>query len=643
MVDKSSPHTDGSSPRKTPHLLRIANASGYWGDDPHALYRQLTGGELDYVTLDFLAEVTMSIMQKQRRREPESGYARDFVAVLEEALPVLLDRGVRLITNAGGVNPLACARAIRTLAERLGRKIRIAVVQGDDILDAIPRFRGQGVPLDNMEDGTRLDTVADRLEAANVYFGAWPIAEALRSQPDIVISGRVTDTGLSLGPMIYEFGWQADDYDRLASGIIAGHILECGCQSTGGNFTDWHKVPSFANMGYPICEMSPDGSFAITKHPGTGGWVSVDTIREQLVYEMGDPRTYITPDVIADFASVTLAADGAHRVRVRGARGRPATPFYKVSMAYRDGFKVTGSIIVCGPEARAKSEAFARIFWERAGQGFEETATEYVGWNACHRSLGHVEDGSEIILRLSARSQSEGRLRPFAKLIPSLILGGPPGVAVLGGVAKPQEVVSYWPALIPKELVSPRLVVLDTESESSPRDIAGTGAAALPPRGMPDAPPDIPGAGVQRASKPGARPFTEIVSSLAPARGHPLRAIALARSGDKGDMVNIGLLARSERAYEYLCQVITAQWVRDAFQELVLGTVTRYTVPNLLGLNFLLDRGLGGGGTRTLRVDAQGKTFAQSLLRQHLEIPQEVLDSVSDSPAFDSSRPRTAL
>ena len=290
--------------------IKIGNASGYWGDDPDALYRQVTGGELDYVTMDFLAEVTMSIMQKQKKRNPCLGYATDFITMLKPALPTIMERKIRVITNAGGVSPFACAQAIATMAEDIGLKPRIAIVHGDDILAQVADLHAGGVSFINMEDHTSFDHIKDRLEAVNVYFGAKPVVDALHYQPDIVITGRVTDTGITLAPMIYEFDWQLDDWDRLASGVIAGHILECGSQVTGGNFTDWHLVKEFTPMGYPIVEMAEDATFTVTKHERSGGIVTIDTVREQLFYEMGDPTNYITPDVICDFTSLTLNQQG---------------------------------------------------------------------------------------------------------------------------------------------------------------------------------------------------------------------------------------------------------------------------------------------------------------------------------------------
>jgi hypothetical protein len=598
--------------------LRIGNAGGYWGDDPHALKRQIFGGQrLDYITIDFLAEVTMSIMQKQRARDPQAGYARDFIAMLAEVLPRALADKTRIITNAGGVNPAACAEAIQNLAKKMGLKPKIALVYGDDILNDIDALKSRGAAFKNMESGEDFSSVSDRLEAANIYFGAAPVVEALKWNPDIIITGRVTDTGITVAPMIHEFGWSLRDWDKIAHGIIAGHMLECGSQVTGGNFTDWQKVESFHEMGYPIAEVSPDGSFIITKHEGSGGLVSTDTVREQTFYEMGNPKAYLTPDVVADFSTIRLEAAGKDRVRVSGIKGYEPTTLYKVSMAFRDGFKAVGSIAICGPDARKKAEAFARIFWARVGTDFDETSTEYYGWNACHQSLGHALDGNEILLKLGARSSDEGKLRTFGKMIPSLILGGPPGVAVIGGVPKNQEVVSYWPALMEKTLVEPKVALFDNGLlEIRTVSTGATGSYTI----APDQEIQV----AEAATESPAELHKDFINPKAVA----LVEICLGRSGDKGDMANVGIMARSERAFEFLDKFLTAQKMKNYFQEICSGRVVRYKLPGLTGFNFLLEESLGGGGTKTLRTDAQGKTFAQAVLRQKTLIPEAILSEI---------------
>ena len=606
--------------------LRIGNAGGYWGDDPWALKRQVEKGQLDYITMDFLAEVTMSIMRKQMARDPESGYAKDFIPMLKGVLPTLLKNGTRVITNAGGINPEACAKAIQKMAEGLGLHPRIAVVYGDDILGHIPELSARGADFSNMENQKPLSEVQNRLEAANVYFGAVPVVEALKKwNPDILITGRVTDTGITVAPMIYEFGWKLDDYDKVAAGIVAGHMLECGSQVTGGNFSDWKKVPDFKDMGYPIAEVNQDGTFYITKHENTGGLVTVDTVREQTFYEMGDPHSYLTPDVVADFSTIRLEQAGENKVRVSGIKGFEPTRLYKVSMAYQDGFKSAGLILISGPDARAKAEAFSKIFWDRCPYKFKETLTEFVGWNACHRSLGHQDDGNEIILKLGVRGDDEASVKGFAKMIPSLILSGPPGVTVLGGVPRPQSVISYWPALMDKDLVCPRIALLEGDQLTQSEDVDGTMTGSFQTGDQHQ---------TQVATKV-SRGLDKALEEHGQTGSVSLYEIALARSGDKGDSANIGVLARNPAAWNFLKEYLTAQRVKDWFQELCHGKVTRYTLDGLMGLNFILEESLGGGGSCTLRSDAQGKTFSQAILRQKVTIPEGILADIrggSESP-----------
>ena len=587
-----------------PDSIRIANAGGYWGDDLGQFRRQVELGPVDYVTLDFLAEITMSIMQKQRARDPEAGYARDFIAQVEATLDLLLTGGVRVVTNAGGVNPAACRRAVIAAAARKGRAIHVAAVAGDDLMARLDELTAAGASLDNMEDGRAFAEVRAHVSSANAYFGAWPVVEALRTGAQIVVTGRCTDTGITLAPMIHAFGWAAEDWDKLASGIVAGHIVECGAQSTGGNYTDWREIPSFASIGYPILEVSADGSFVVTKHEGTGGAVTVRTVKEQLVYEMGDPRGYITPDVIADFGSIQLEQAGKDRVRVWGVKGRPAPPSLKVSAAYADGWKANGTLIISGPDAKAKAEAFAELFWRRVGGKFEATLAEYVGATACWGELSPRVEAPEVLLRLGVRDHDRARIEAFSKMVPAVILSGPPGVAVTGGRPQAQEVVAYWPALVPRELVRPTLVTaagertLDWPTPLVP--MRKPAALDLPPWPAADGPGD------------------EVTV--------PLALLAHARSGDKGDTSNIGVIARAPEIYPWLAATLTAARVKKYFAELCEGAVERFEVPNLWALNFLLAESLGGGGTVSLRLDAQGKTLSHALLAMPVKAPRALLE-----------------
>jgi hypothetical protein len=451
-------------------VVRIASGQGFWGDWLEAPVRQVEGGPIDYLMMDYLAEVTMSIMQKQRSRDPSKGYATDFVPLMERILPTVVNRGIRVTANAGGVNPRACAEAVVEVARRLGLagKVRVGIVTGDDMLDRLDDLIARGHSLANMDNGAPLAEVRDRVLSANAYLGAAPIVDALGARANVVITGRVTDTGLTLGPMIHEFGWARDAWDRIAAGTVAGHIIECGAQCSGGNcLVDWDRIPGMVDPGYPIVEAAPDGTFAISKHPGTGGRISVPSVSEQLVYEMGDPANYITPDVIADFTTVQLRQAGKDRVEVHGVRGRAATPFLKVSIAYFYGYKAVGTLVYAWPDAYAKARAADRILrarLARLGLAFEEILTEYVGANATHGPLVAPPDpeAPEVQLRIGVRARERAPVERFSREIAPLILNGPPSVTgFAGGRPKVEEIVAYWPALIPKSEIKARVEVVE--------------------------------------------------------------------------------------------------------------------------------------------------------------------------------------
>ena len=450
--------------------IRVASGQGFWGDLPTAPRDQVTKGPVDYLVMDYLAEVTMSILQKQKRKDPRLGYAKDFIPLMAELMPLLRDRNIRVITNAGGANPGACCKALCETARSLGiTGMKIGVVAGDDILDRLDALQGSGAALRNMDTGEPLQDVIKRVLSANVYFGAAPIVDALRQGAEIVVTGRTTDTGLTLAPMMHEFNWKENDWDKLAAGTVAGHILECGGQASGGNFfADWHSVPDLAHIGFPIAEAASNGEIVITKHPGTGGRVSQQTVKEQLLYEIGDPRSYMTPDCIADFTSIHLHDEGEDRVRIDGVRGRAPSDMYKVSMSYHDGYTAVGTLTYAWPEALEKAKAADRILRERLGDlnlPFDEIRTEYVGYNSCLGPLAteHAEM-NEVMLRVGVRSADADAVERFGKELAPLILTGPPGVTgFAGGRPKPSEVVAYWPALIPRSAVVPRVSVQEVE------------------------------------------------------------------------------------------------------------------------------------------------------------------------------------
>lgn len=595
--------------------IRIANAGGFWGDDLHAFRRQLVEGDVDYITMDFLAEITMSILKKQQLRNPNLGYVTDFIDQIRENAHLIKEKNVVVITNAGGINPLACAAKVMEVLGELKIPMKVAVVEGDDILKRVDEIYPEKADFKNMETGQDFATIKDRLQTANVYLGVRPIVTALQEGAQIIIAGRVTDTSITVAPMVYEFGWSLDDWDRLAAGVVAGHIIECGAQATGGNFSDWEKVERWDNFGYPIVEMYPDGEFVITKHENTGGLITVDTIREQLLYEMGDPKEYISPDVIADFQTVQLSQENKNRVRVFGIKGRPSTPYLKVSMAYSDGFKVDGSVIISGPNALEKARAFKHIFWSRIGLTFQRTNTEYVGYNACHETLAPDNEANEILIRFSAYDNDEKKLEEFSKQIAPLILSSPPGVAVTGGRPRVHNVITYWPTLVPKSEIVATVSFFENGKFLGKKEIPSiTGFEEEYSRKESER--------VQISASQGSVKLPLIQPAEAEVRFYDL---CLARSGDKGDTANIGVLARTKDIYEFLVKNLTADYMKFLFKEICKGRVIRYELPNILALNFLLEHSLDGGGTRSLKLDAQGKTYAQAFLNQRIRVPKNLL------------------
>ena len=447
--------------------ILIANGQGFWGDSLLGPIRLVDEGPLDYLTLDYLAEVTMSIMLKLKSRDPSKGYAHDFIKMCRRVLPTCHEKGIKIIANAGGVNPIACREAVAEVIRELGLSgIKIGIVDGDDILDDLESLIASGEEFINMDDGRPLKSVIDQVKTANVYIGADGIVEALEMGADIVITGRAADPSIVLAPMMYEFGWSMDDVDLLAAGTIAGHILECGAQCTGGNFVHWKEIPDMARIGYPIVEAAADGSFHVTKHPNTGGRVSVETVSSQLVYEMGDPKNYLSPDCIADFTTINLKEAGTDRVHLSGIKGKPATPTYKVSISFHEGYKLLGQLTVAGPDAVEKAQLCADIIFERVamdGVTFtdEEKFVEIVGTNVCHAGMVPApSEPAEVVLRIGAKSDDKAKLNRLGMEIVPVVTSGPPGVTgYAGGRPKASEIISYWPALISKDKVKTKVSV----------------------------------------------------------------------------------------------------------------------------------------------------------------------------------------
>ena len=444
-------------------MIRIANGQGFWGDWAEAPARLLRGGPIDFLTLDYLAEVTMAILQKQRMKRPEAGYAHDFPPLVQRLALELMERDVSLVANAGGLNPIGCASEVKRLAPNL----KVAAVTGDDVLDRIDEFQVQGCSLANMDTGQPLSEVRDKVLSANVYMGAFPIAEALAMGAEVVVTGRCADAALAMGPAIHRFGWHVDDWERLAGGVAAGHIIECGAQATGGNYGGrWQDIEDFDEIGYPIAEVESNGEFVITKHESTGGRVFAHGVKEQLLYEVGDPRAYITPDCIADFTSLQVEDCAPNRVRVTGAGGRARPEQLKVSISYAAGWKATDTMVYTAPHALEKARAADEIVRKRLarlGLSFEEICTEYFGVSACHgRNAPPIADAAEVQLRFGVRGQDRAAVERFTREVIPLVLSGPPGATGYGeGRPKVREVVANWNALLPRDLVQPRVEVIE--------------------------------------------------------------------------------------------------------------------------------------------------------------------------------------
>jgi hypothetical protein len=444
-------------------MIRIANGQGFWGDWLEAPVRLVDQGPIDYLALDYLAEITMSILQKQKLADPNFGYARDFPPLIARIAKKIRDRGVKVIANAGGVNPIACAREVVKLAPGL----KVAVVLGDDVFDRLDDFLTKGYEMRDMDTGEPIAAIRDRILSANAYIGAFPLAEALSTGADVVIAGRSTDTALALAPMIHRYGWKADEYDKLAAGTIAGHIIECGAQCSGGNCqVDWQTIPNMADVGYPIVEAEPDGSFVVTRHPSAGGRVSIHTVKEQLLYELGDPKNYITPDCTADFTSIRLDEAGPDRVRVSGIRGGQRPPSLKLSIAYTNGWKAIGTLVYSWPQAREKAraaDAIVRARLDALGLKFDEIYTELFGIDAC---LGPAAppnpDPPEVQVRIGVRGADKKAVDRFTRELIPLVLNGPPGATGFGEGRPPvREIVAYWSALVPRDEIATRVEVIE--------------------------------------------------------------------------------------------------------------------------------------------------------------------------------------
>ena len=583
-------------------LVRIGGASGAWGDSPGALAQLISAG-VDYLLMDYLAEVTMSLLARARMKDPAAGYPPDFIAYLKAVLPEIARRGVKVATNAGGVNPSGCKRALEGIIAELGLSLTVAMVEGDDVMPLIDQLRASDVR--EAVSGARLPL---RLLTANAYLGALPIKAAFDGAADIVITGRCADSALALGILMHEFRWAADDYDRLGAGSLVGHILECGPQATGGIFTDWDKVPDWHNIGYPIAECRWDGSFVVSKPDGTGGLIVPGVIAEQALYEIGDPAAYLLPDVTADFSEVQVTQIGADKVSVEGARGRAPTNKYKVSATYQDGYRAVATVSIVGPNAATKAErtgaaliARARmLFKEQQIKDFSATHVEVLGAETSYGPRSRARASREVLLRLVVEHSSREALDLFARELGSVGLSCAPGTTgIYNGRPKPTPIVRLFTFFLDKS-------VLDLPSLT----IGNGSKAAI----------DVPPGSCGDSSVTKREPQGEDIPNE-PTIDLPLARLAYARSGDKGDSSNIAIIARQPRYLPLLRRELTPERIVRHLGHLVSGPAERFEAPGLHALNFVIRNALGGGGMASRRIDPQGKAYGQMTLEITVPTP----------------------
>jgi len=590
-------------------IVKIGCASGFWGDTNTAAFQLVHLTDIDYLVFDYLSEITMSIMAKAKMTEPKHGYALDFVSrVMAPLLKKIAEKKIKVISNAGGVNPLACRDALQKIIKEYGLDLKVAVVLGDDLLAEHEQLKSQ-----NVQEMFSGEALPEQVASSNAYLGAVAIRDALNLGADIVITGRVVDSAVVLAPLLHEYQWSLDDYDKLAQGSLAGHVIECGAQCTGGNFTDWRLVEGFDNMGFPVVEVSQDSSFIVTKPQGTGGLVSTATVAEQIVYEIGNPQAYLLPDVVADFSRVNLEQVGEHRVRVTGATGRAPTAQYKVSATYPDGYRVLVSFLIAGREAPQKAQVIAdailtkceRVLAMRSVPPFSEKSVEILGIESTYGAHAQTLNSREVVVKIAVKHMFKEACMFFASEIAQASTGMAPALAgIVGGRPKASPVIKLFSFLIDKNQIN---VEIDFEGNRYPVEIPQNSST-------------------QQFS-------TLVAGESAVYQGNEIEVslieIAHARSGDKGNHSNIGVIARRAEYLPWIRTALTEQAVASYMQHVLdpeKGRVIRYELPGLNALNFMLENALGGGGVASLRIDPQGKAFAQQLLDMPVKVPANLLE-----------------
>jgi hypothetical protein len=583
-------------------VLRIANCSGFYGDRLSAAREMVEDGPIDVLTGDYLAELTLMILLKDRLRDPNLGYARTFLRQLEEVAAACKQRGIRIVVNAGGLNPAGCAAAARALYARLGVNAVVAHIEGDDLLPKLDDLQRRGVPLTHLDRGIPLSQLGAPVLSANAYLGGWGIAAALDRGADLVVCPRVTDAALTLGPAAWKFGWKRDDWDRLAAGVVAGHVIECGAQCTGGNYSFFHEVPGLAHPGFPIAEMHPDGSFVVTKHPGTGGVVSVGTVTAQLLYEIGDTH-YPNPDVTARFDTIRLAQDGPDRVRVSGVKGEPPPPTTKVCLNYFGGYKNRMTFVLTGLDIEEKARVAEETLWTLVG-GREQFAETNVSLERADHPDPTTNEDAFAYLTIAVKDKDPNKVgRAFSGTVVEMALASYPGFFMTTLPEGESQVGVYWPALVPSEAVEQRVVV-------------GEERIPIPPTALPPRFTSPPGAVAPAGAVPGG-----------PTRDVPLGTLCGARSGDKGGNANVGLWVRTPEAYRWLAAFLTVERLHALMPETRGLVVERWELPNLLAVNVVVKGLLGDGVAASLRRDPQAKSLGEYLRAKVVPIPVALLDA----------------